>query len=966
MAHRHRSGSLKQSNKSHKTNKSSKRSLNKSAGGKLQGKASTKTKSNNALNISKAKANRANMAKQKREASKDKLLQLRRAQGRCNINGNANGNQSVNISQNIHTVNVPRIIGFISLSNNEAILESAVSSFLLEAADQTNSDSSSNLGATTTALYSKYKKEGLLTFLNNTTAFYAHYLQHTNDLNPQDASVQAALDLSRVCDTIIFLIDGSCAKKTNDHDEITGMSIGENSNATHTNHDYDHLISTRGDRILSALKAQGLPTTLTVLVNVENEIHGGADDDVMSFASYQSMKSIRRSALKQRLDLKKYVSRFATTEFGEAAKVMELDIPSLQNDFNTAITTENHDQDINAMTTPFSNQTVTTETTLLQDTFPSRASLIRALCTMSASPPKWVANMPRPFILSDGNGVNNRGYLYDTQTQQLKINGYIRGRCPWNVNSLAHIPHIGTFGVKQIERCSNKILSSRRNTKKTKNDTETNCVSLLGSCDASKRESLCMFADPDALEGEQNLVGFEDDEDDYDNDDDDNMENDHKDGEFHKGIARPTGWSDYQSAWLDAIKDDEDDDDDSLDHGELAFELNKKSSASVATGLNMDEEDANFINEQERKALLEERRKNHKDDLEFPDEVEVKEDENARDRFARYRSLKSFRKSYWDPKENLPQTYGSIYHFSSFKATQADVMADMKEVMDAATTWSTKISSDSDELMKDEEEMEYDPLENCIPFGSYVSITIENVPPVAFNRISQEGLISVVSLLPHENKVSVLHMALSQTTQCDTKPNDAPVKSKDILTFRCGWRTWQSRPVFSQNNLNSDKHKFERYLPKDGAFFAASIFGPVTYTPCPVLVYRVDDTGGMELVAHGSMLGADADRIVVKRIILTGYPTRVHKRNATVKYMFYNPDDVKWFKPAGLTTKHGLQGNIIQSVGDHGTMKCLFNAPVKQHDTVCLPLYKRIFPKYATSESMDEKGCVTKHELIVL
>lgn len=55
----------------------------------------------------------------------------------------------------------------------------------------------------------------------------------------------------------------------------------------------------------------------------------------------------------------------------------------------------------------------------------------------------------------------------------------------------------------------------------------------------------------------------------------------------------------------------------------------------------------------------------------------------------------------------------------------------------------------------------------------------------------------------------------------------------------------------------------------------------------------------------------------------------------------------QWFMPAGITTKHGLQGNIIQSVGDHGVMKCLFNAPIKQHDTVCLSLYKRVFPKFA-------------------
>ena len=30
-----------------------------------------------------------------------------------------------------------------------------------------------------------------------------------------------------------------------------------------------------------------------------------------------------------------------------------------------------------------------------------------------------------------------------------------------------------------------------------------------------------------------------------------------------------------------------------------------------------------------------------------------------------------------------------------------------------------------------------------------------------------------------------------------------------------------------------------------------------------------------------------------EQMILTGFPTRVHKRHATVKYMFYNPEDVK-------------------------------------------------------------------------
>ena len=56
----------------------------------------------------------------------------------------------------------------------------------------------------------------------------------------------------------------------------------------------------------------------------------------------------------------------------------------------------------------------------------------------------------------------------------------------------------------------------------------------------------------------------------------------------------------------------------------------------------------------------------------------------------------------------------------------------------------------------------------------------------------------------------------------------------------------------------------------------------------------------------------------VKRIILTGFPVGVNKRAAVVRRMFYNAEDIKWFKPVELWTKYGLVGHIKEARGTKG------------------------------------------------
>uniref|UniRef100_A0A8C1C0V3 Pre-rRNA-processing protein TSR1 homolog n=1 Tax=Cyprinus carpio carpio TaxID=630221 RepID=A0A8C1C0V3_CYPCA len=517
-----------------------------------------------------------------------------------------------------------------------------------------------------------------------------------------------------------------------------------------------------------------------------------------------------------------------------------------------------------------------------------------------------------PNTSQDGTGLGT-----------LSVSGYIRG-CPLQVNRLVHITGHGDFQLSQIDAPADPLpivtaaprpvkpgrdveMTVRASDKNRKGD-----VRVLMKADPEKRESLQAEAEVDPMDGEQTWPTEAE------------LEEAEEARKNRRVMRVPKGTSDYQASWIiddaeqeeddhdvDSCDDDDDEDgmmEDEMDDDDDGEEEEEEEEISSTGHTGADQKYDEGIDEAEEGEGLRRYREARADEM-FPDEVDTPLDVPAKTRFQKFRGLKSFRSSPWDPLENLPLDYSRIYQFQNFERMRRRILAEAANEEEGAMV------------------------------GWYVTLHILDVPPSVMESFQTGKPLVLVSLLPHEQKMSVMHMLVRQHPS-----NTEPIKSKEDLVFQCGFRRFRASAIFSQHT-SADKHKMERFLRPD-APTVMSVYAPITFPTTGVLVFKQRDNGMQDLVATGTLLSCDPQRVVLKRIVLSGHPFKINRRSAVVRYMFFNRDDILWFKPVELRTKWGRRGHIKEALGTHGHMKCVFDNQLRSQDTVLMNLYKRVYPHW--------------------
>jgi ribosome biogenesis protein BMS1 len=224
--------------------------------------------------------------------------------------------------------------------------------------------------------------------------------------------------------------------------------------------------------------------------------------------------------------------------------------------------------------------------------------------------------------------------------------------------------------------------------------------------------------------------------------------------------------------------------------------------------------------------------------------------------------------------------------------------------------------------------------------GQYAKITIEGVPSEFVTRFQPRMPIIVGGISPTEDRFGFLQVRIKRH-----RWHKKILKTSDPLIFSLGWRRFQSLPIYSISDSRT-RNRMLKYTPEHMHCFG-TFYGPLIAPNTGFSCYQSfsPKNPGFRIAATGTVLSVDESTEIVKKLKLTGTPSKIYKNTAFIKDMFTTSLEIAKFEGASIRTVSGIRGQIKRALSKpEGHFRATFEDKILMGDIVFLRAWYPIKP----------------------
>lgn len=225
--------------------------------------------------------------------------------------------------------------------------------------------------------------------------------------------------------------------------------------------------------------------------------------------------------------------------------------------------------------------------------------------------------------------------------------------------------------------------------------------------------------------------------------------------------------------------------------------------------------------------------------------------------------------------------------------------------------------------------------------GCYVRIELSKVAYELVENFDPAYPLLVGGLLASEESFGFIQVRIKRH-----RWHQKILKTNDPLIFSLGWRRFQSIPIYSLDD--GTRNRMLKYTPEH-MHCLASFYGPVSAPNTGFCAFNTlsTNTPSFRISATGVVLDVDSgSQKIVKKLKLTGTPSKIYKNTAFIKDMFNSALEVAKFEGAHVKTVSGIRGQIKKALAKpEGHFRATFEDKILMSDIIFLRAWYTIQPR---------------------